>query len=151
MSEESRDLFSRNAHFEESATGFERDLYYSGRRNRRLIRLLAVSLALDIVMTFGLGAVGFVAREASQRASTNANVAYQRCLSGNEYRAKDVKHWHDALHAFFAIPPGRKLTPQQQAQARLAIQTAARINHEIEVDDAPVRCVVPRGTKGAKR
>lgn len=93
-----------------------------GRRSRRLIRGLIVSLMLDVVLTGGLG---FVLNQASGAANTSkqaANAAHAlsvldkenivaACLAGNRVRANDILIWTDFLSTPSAVkqhgPPDR--------------------------------------------
>ncbi len=90
-----------------------------GRRNRRLIRLLAVSLVLDVVLSLGLGWVAFNAKEASdsaRRATTAAALvatdAHATCLTSNEARAVQHDLWKYVLN----VPPSRPLTATESGQ-----------------------------------
>lgn len=61
-----------------------------GRRNRRLIRLLTVSVVMDVVLSLGLAYV-FV------RSNANSNKLRDQCITRNEARANNVKLWDHIL------------------------------------------------------
>lgn len=83
-----------------------------GRRNRRLIRWLVLSLALDALLTgaFAFGAVKV--NEANTRTVQVHNQQVATCQSGNEARQLNVKLWDYVLSAAASRP----LTAERKKQ-----------------------------------
>ncbi len=77
----------------------ERDAQLSryGQRNRHLIWITIVSLALDLLLTAALTMVAVQANHASGAASAVAQADRNLCLSGNVSRAQQVSLWNYVL------------------------------------------------------
>ena len=77
----------------------ERDAQLSryGQRNRHLIWVTIVSLALDVLLTAALAVVAVQANHASGAASAVAQSDRNLCLSGNVARAQQVSLWNYVL------------------------------------------------------
>jgi hypothetical protein len=77
----------------------ERDAQLSryGRRNRHLIWVAIISLALDLLLTAALTVVAIQAHDASGAASAVAQSSRNLCLSGNVSRAQQVSLWNYVL------------------------------------------------------
>ena len=104
-------------------------LVRSSRRNWLLIRILGVSVALDVLLS---GGVGYLAYEASRTAQQAASLQVQlhtTCVAGNEPRAGQITLWHYLLD----LPPTSPRTPEQQQQA---VQFRAYVDRLF----APRRC-----------
>jgi hypothetical protein len=89
------------------------------RRNRRMIRWLIVSVALDVMLSLGLGLVAIQAsiaageaRSASSQAAQNASTARATCIASNQARAVQVQLWNYILD----LPPASPSSPNQDAQ-----------------------------------
>lgn len=97
-----------------------KDLHKRSRHNLFLIRMLTVSVVLDVVLSVGLGLVAFNAHDASVKASNATSVASQTrqsqfavCTAGNAARAGQIELWHYVLTL---IDVGNSVqTPAQQA------------------------------------
>ena len=81
-------------------------------RNRRLIKITAVSLVIDVLMSLGLAYAVYRSQEASDRAEAAASATVVTCRSSNEARALQTNLWNFIL----ALPPGPDETPEQRAQ-----------------------------------
>lgn len=106
------------------------------KHTRRLTRLLAASLVLDVLFTlilgFGFGRVNDVSRDAKQAsaaaaaaaqvaadvAANNARIIHDNCLNTNKVRAESVRLWHDLL----ATSPN--LTPEARDQVMATVNNA---------------------------
>ena len=86
-------------------------LLKDARKRSRQVKLLAISLALDILLTFGFGFVSFRTAEIASQADSNSAALQRTCESTNEARANNKKLW-DYL---FAQPPAPDQTPEQAA------------------------------------
>jgi hypothetical protein len=77
----------------------ERDAQLSryGRRNRHLIWVTIISLALDLLLTAALTVVAVQAHRASGAATAVAASDRNLCLSGNVSRAQQVNLWNYVL------------------------------------------------------
>ncbi len=77
----------------------ERDAQLSryGQRNRHLIWVTIISLALDLLLTAALTVVAVQAHHASGAASAVAQSDRNLCLSGNVSRAQQVSLWNYVL------------------------------------------------------
>jgi hypothetical protein len=80
-----------------------------GRRNRRMIWGLVVSLLLDAVLTVVIATVAVQANHASDRATQVRNQQISTCLSTNEARALNIRLWEYVL----TIPPSQQRTEEQ--------------------------------------
>ncbi len=88
-------------------------LVHYGHVNRRLIRILGVSLAFDIVLSVMVGYLAWQANEVAQQATSTQARQQAACLSGNEARAGQRQLWHHVLD----LPAAAPRTPEQQQQA----------------------------------
>lgn len=79
----------------------------------RQVKILAVSLVLDIILTFGLAAVSFQAHDLAIRADHSQQAQVESCKTGNEFRATEASLW---AHVLELQPIVTNLTPEQQAQ-----------------------------------
>jgi len=119
-----------------------------GRRSRKIIIGLAVSFALDVIITIVLG---FTAFSAHNTASANAGLVrglhnaqvqlhaaqLEACSAGNVFRADQDTIWQGFIHIITAKPaPG---TPESQVKAadKLAAQFlayVAKVNHPVNCE-----------------
>lgn len=95
-------------------------LHSYGHRNRSMIRWLAVSLLLDLVLSAVLGVVALQANSASDRATEATSTAAQNqqnakigCEAANQGRTAQIQLWGYVLDASMQNP---KLTAAQRAQ-----------------------------------
>lgn len=95
------------------------------RRNRSLVRMLAISIVFDVLLTIAIGIIGF--NNYSTGTQLRAETA-QRCISENATRAADTKLWTLALAD---APPAQ--TPQVQ-------QEIDQFKQNIHVLFAPIDC-----------
>lgn len=93
-----------------------------GHRNRSLIRWLAVSLCLDVILSVALGIVALQANSASNRATEATSQAVQNkanaritCEVANASRAAQISLWIYVLDASDQNP---ELTASQRAQLK---------------------------------
>lgn len=93
-----------------------------GKRNRRMIRWLALSIVVDVILTFGLG-------WATIRLNQVTASAHTRCESGNVFRANNTQLWEHIL----TLPPGATQTAKQKQQTDDFRKYLLKV-------DAPVKC-----------
>lgn len=79
----------------------------------RQVKILAISLVLDIVLTFGLAAVSFQAHDLAIQADHSRSAQIESCKTGNEFRKTEANLWE---HVLELQPIVNNLTPEQQAQ-----------------------------------
>lgn len=96
---------------------------------RRKIRLLAASVAFDVVLSLGLGYVAHRALTASDRANratatavaavaANSELIRANCVSANETRALNLAMWHGVIGL---LPPATSDAGQQRLDAILGL------------------------------
>ncbi len=83
-----------------------------GRRNRRMIWWLVVSLLFDVVLTAVIATVAVQANRTSDRATQIHSQQVSTCLAGNEARAKNVQLWEFV----FKLTSTTEQTPEQKAR-----------------------------------
>lgn len=88
-------------------------LVKASRRNRLLIRILGVSVALDLILSAGVGYLAWQAQHLATQANSLEERAKATCVAGNEARAGQIELWHYVLD----LPPTTPRTAEQQAQA----------------------------------
>jgi hypothetical protein len=81
-----------------------------GRRNRRMIWGLVVSLLLDAILTVVIVTVKVQANRASDQTAQVRTQQITTCVSTNEARALNVQLWEYVL----TIPPSQQLTEEQK-------------------------------------
>jgi len=106
-----------------------------GRRDRRLIAGLIVSIALDLLITGGLG-WNTVRQDDTQNASHDAQVS--ACQQANVNRAQDIAVWDRFLAGLADIAPATR-TPKVAAEM-------AVIERLIRVKDTPRDCTAQYAT-----
>lgn len=92
-------------------------LLESDRRNRRVIRMLAVSIGLDLLLSVGLGLVAWRADHTAKAAASARTAARNQCLSGNESRRGQLVLW-DFVLDLSAQTPTRELAPDDERKRR---------------------------------
>lgn len=85
-----------------------------GRRNRRMIWWLVVSLLFDVVLTAVIATVAVQANRASDQAAQVKSQQVSTCLASNEARANNKKLWDYVL----AATPTKPRTEEQNEQVR---------------------------------
>jgi uncharacterized protein YgbK (DUF1537 family) len=96
-----------------------RELLVYGQQNRRLIRLLAISIAFDVMLTVAGGFLAFtahmnsdLARQATSSAAQTQQSQHTACLSGNNARATEIQLWNYILGLVSQTPQ----TPAQLSE-----------------------------------
>lgn len=84
-------------------------IYVNQRQHKRVLRVLAVSLVFDILLSIGLGALALKTR-GDVSVKTRAT-----CVASNEFRRLDLERWNFLL----SLQPTTKQTPQQQQNLAL--------------------------------
>lgn len=109
------DIVQRNDRLDEQIAGSSsiHALEQASRRSRRMIHLLAFSLAFDILLSIGLGVLALRANQLAIEANSIEERARSTCLSSNEARAGQMQLWHHVLD----LPPTAPRTAAQQQQA----------------------------------
>lgn len=77
---------------------------------RRQIRWLALSLALDVMLTIGFGYTTLQAHYAAAKAETNQSALLRNCETSNEARRNNAVLWDFILKQ----PPQQPLSEKQQ-------------------------------------
>lgn len=80
-------------------------------RTKRVLRLLAVSIAFDITLSVGLGGLAIKADHAARVAARANNAVRAGCLAGNDFRKAESELWGFIL----SLPPQPGLTDAQKA------------------------------------
>lgn len=83
-------------------------------RQRRAIRLLAVSIVLEFVLTIGVAVIAFKTNEALNLSQSNKDAVIANCETANDSRKNQLALWNYV----FAIPPSQPPTPDQQTRAK---------------------------------
>jgi hypothetical protein len=107
-----------------------RSLQVGATRQRHLIRILGLSVALDICLSVGLGFVGYNATHAAHVAHNAAVVANAvatankatlkaTCINSNEVRSEDIKIWDEAVPLIDQVA----VSPALAAATRVTILT----------------------------
>lgn len=100
-------------------------------RTRRMVRLLAISVVVDVVLSVVVGVVAFKAEQATNDANQARRAVVASCVSGNAARAVQRDLWGFIL----SLPPPPTLTPAEaasraaqtsQLKAYIATNLAAR-------------------------
>lgn len=86
-------------------------LVMQAKRNKNNIRLLAISLFVQLFLTCALGYLGFITFRIAREAESNRNAIVSRCEATNEGRARNKELWDYLL----GVPPTEPRTPQEQA------------------------------------
>lgn len=104
-----------------------------GAHNRKLIRLVAVSVVFDIGLSLGLGAIAVQSRHASDKATRASSTLVVNCLSGNESRKIQADLWNTVLQ--FPAPAAETPAAKTQREA-----TTAKFKEYIATAFAPRDC-----------
>jgi hypothetical protein len=99
-----------------------------GKRNRRLIWMLLVSLCLDVALTAGLAVGLFQVRAANTAARVARQTNINLCKSSNVARAQQIGLWTYVLDL-----SGKPRTPQEQVTVR-------KFTHHLHVIFQPRNC-----------
>lgn len=84
-------------------------LINDAKRSKRRVRLLAISLLFDLLLTLGLGVVSVKTHNAAVQAETNKAALLRSCQTTNEARANNAVLWDYLL----ALQPEKPLTPNE--------------------------------------
>jgi hypothetical protein len=87
-----------------------------GRQNRHLIKVVAVSVVLDVLLSLGLAYAVHRADQASAAASRAASTQVVTCRSSNAARAVQTDLWNYVLAAF---PPPLAETEAERTQREI--------------------------------
>lgn len=68
------------------------------RRDRRMTKLLIISVILDVILSLGMGYVAITATRADSQAHTNSTNAKITCEVGNQARAAQINLWEYILN-----------------------------------------------------
>lgn len=109
LDERSDDLDKRMAEHPVEKT--VKTLLEADRRNRLRIRILTVSIILDIVLTVGVTVLSYHTNQLTHLAQSNREAVIANCETANESRANNKQLWDFA----FALPTTQTPTPEQQA------------------------------------
>lgn len=83
-------------------------------RSKRRMRILTISVILDILLTIGLAAVSFKTSEIAHLAQTNRQAVLANCQTANESRRNNRELWEFA----FTLTPNQPQTDAQKAQTQ---------------------------------
>lgn len=100
------------------------------RRTTRNTWLVILDIGFSVLFAVG----GFFLYKAVENTQQTQAAQKASCISGNQYRAADLKRWNLIVSEF--VVPGRVVTP---AESRLI----DRINRENAVTDAQRNCNAP--------
>lgn len=85
----------------------------ASQRNRTFIRILAVSLVADMLLTLGVIALAWRDNQLFAQTTSIRQQQHLTCLASNESRAGQRQLWHHVLD----LPPAQPRTAEQQQQA----------------------------------
>jgi hypothetical protein len=115
-----------------------------GRRSRRIIIALAVSFALDIILTVVLGYTAFQAHstaDGNARLTQQMHVAQlQSCDGTNKFRAAQDVIWEKFISLATQPAPG-----EPKAQAERAARIGAQFLAYVKKADTPINCTARYG------
>lgn len=86
-----------------------RVLVKDAQRSKRRMRILTVSVILDILLTIGLATVSFKTSEVAHLAQSNKDAVIANCQTANESRRNNKALWDFA----FTLTPDQPPTPEQ--------------------------------------
>lgn len=112
---EHEDIVRRNDRLDDRIAGSTDidALVRASKRNRRLIRYLAISVGLDVLLSLGLGVLAWRANQLALQANSISAREYATCVAGNDARAGQITLWDYVID----LPPTTPRTPAQQQQA----------------------------------
>ncbi len=87
-------------------------LLKDAKSRRRQIKLLALTVAFDVLLTIGFGYITLKTHDIATKADSNSAAIVRSCESTNESRANNKKLWDYIL----ALPPRTERTPAQTEQ-----------------------------------
>lgn len=108
-------LNSRNDELNEKLDGTDlpkavQVLVKDAKKRKRQVRLLAISITLDIILTLGLAFLSLQTRELAAKAENNHNAIVRNCETSNDARSRNKELWDFA----FNLPATSVPTAQQQ-------------------------------------
>lgn len=128
------DIIRRNEDLDKKIEGS--DVVTRLRRVDRMVKWLAFSVALDMVLSIGLAVLGIVAYDISKSAKTAASLARINCLSANQTRLQSQQLWDYVLT--FPAPSN-----ETAAARRERLVNTAKFRAYIKVVFAPRDCSPP--------
>lgn len=121
---------SAAAHIDAAVSAIEKpvtELFTYSRQNRTLIRVLAISLILDVLLSIAT-AVGVAYAVHASNLANSANRSVQRaCQARNEYKVLDLQRWQYIINLSAGAPPVGTTPAQQKAQAEQTTKFKAYI------------------------
>lgn len=80
-------------------------------KRKRQLRLLAISITLDLILTGGLAYLSLQTHSIAKQAESNRAAIIRNCETSNDGRAKNKELWDFA----FNLPPATTQTEQQKS------------------------------------
>lgn len=87
-------------------------LVVDARKRKKQLRLLAISIFLDLLLTVGLGFVSVQTHEIAVKAESNQQSLMRSCEATNEARANNKVLWDHV----FELTTSQTRTPDEQAE-----------------------------------
>ncbi len=106
---------------DKTLAGKDEQLARYGRRNRVMIWVTIVSLALDLLLTAGLAVVSVQARDAASSAAASSQAQMALCQASNVARAQQVELWD------YVIGLSAAKKPQTASQRQTTVAFAAHL------------------------
>lgn len=122
------EAFTAAARLQESMGSLQgeiRTLRVYGKRNRRYIWALTISIALDLVLSVVIAFVAVQSSNANTLANQNAQVQKSTCEAGNQARAVTVQLWTYVLEVSAQNPENQTPAKKQQIEKFRAYMTSA--------------------------
>lgn len=103
-------------------------------RRKRQLRLLTISVTLNIILTLGFGYPAYKTNQTASLAQSNKNAVIANCEVSNQSRADNRALWD----FIFALPQDQPPTPEQQKRAEqfkgFVAKTFAERNCQAEIN-----------------
>lgn len=112
------------------------ELYERANRNRMMIRLLAISIVLDVVLSVVTGFATIYAIHASNVANSATKAAGIACTSRNDFKALDLARWQYIVKLSAGNAPKTATPAEKAATAKQTKDFEAFIGKA----DAPEAC-----------
>lgn len=113
-----------------------RVLVKDAKRRKRQLRILTVSVILDILLTFGLATVSYQTSQIARLAESNKNAVVANCEVSNDSRRNNKALWDYLL----ALPPSETQTPAEAQQVNqfksFVAKTFAERNCQAEISNS---------------
>jgi hypothetical protein len=101
--------------------------------NRQHLRLITWILAVDLILSLAVGALGYFVNQAARQARASVVAA---CQAGNEFKKLDKQRW-DYIITLSANNPQPNQTPAQRQQAAANLKSFEQF---LAIADAPRDC-----------